>query len=269
MSKYLGEWGGTEKKILMLYSTESPISVLRQGFDAQKSTDIFFHWIISFYKTSFFHIPFGYYGQAVKPSEIDLKVMNAFSQRKNAALVIINDCDITHNFILEYIKELKKYFAVDTFGKCFNKELNNIMRIKKLLEYKCYLSIENSQCQQFITEKYWDTVQYGTIPIVMGYSKNISDLISDSFINVFDFPNPKSLAIYLEYLSKHETEYSRYHQWRKLYSAHNYKIDSCELLSAITNALNNPITEDPTLHVLGDQSRCLSIENMKNQLLKT
>ncbi|KAF0985396.1 hypothetical protein HZS_496 [Henneguya salminicola] len=102
----------------------------------------------------------------------------------------------------------------------------------------------------------------------MGFGTKINGLIPESFINVFDFPNPKSLAQYLNNLSKNENEYSRYHQWRKYYNIKEYKADSCKILSKITEALQKPISEDPTVHLLGDKSNCLSIQSMKNELFK-
>ncbi|KAF0986938.1 hypothetical protein HZS_3837 [Henneguya salminicola] len=269
MKKYSNTIKSKYKKILIVHSIESPNSVIVQNFDYQKSQQYFVHWIISYYQNSFFHIPYGYYEKAEQIKNINKNVRKWFVQRTNATLAIISNCNVKETIRLKYIVELKKYFQVDTFGECFDNEISDLKRQIKLSEYKFYLSFENTQCDQYITEKYWEVIKYGIIPIVMGFGSNIKGLIPESYINVFDFPNPKSLAHYLHILSTNENEYSRYHQWRKYYYSHEYKADSCKILSKITEALQKPISEDPTVYLLGDKSNCLSIQSMKKELLKT
>ncbi|KAF0993407.1 hypothetical protein HZS_4275 [Henneguya salminicola] len=269
VKKYLRMMQTKSKKILIVYSWESPYSIVREGFDYHNSKDKFFHWSVSYYKSSFFPIPYGHYKKKAKNlKEKHTNLNKMFSQKKNAALVIISNCFYTNSIRLEYIENLEKYFTIDKFGGCYKNKIGTKQRIEKLSKYKFYLSFENTQCQEYITEKYWDTVQYGTIPIVMGYGKKLPDLIPDSYINVFDFPNPKSLSEYLIFLSINETAYSKYHEWRKYYSAHNYRANTCKFLSKITKLMQNPISEDLTVHLLQDKSICLSLEDQKNLILK-
>ncbi|KAF0985397.1 hypothetical protein HZS_497 [Henneguya salminicola] len=136
MKKYSNTIKSKYKKILIVHSIESPNSVIVQNFDYQKSQKYFVHWIISYYQNSFFHIPYGYYERAEKIKNIDKNVRKWFVQRKNAALAIISNCYFAETIRLEYIVELKKYFGVDSFGECYDKEISHLKRQAKLSEYK-------------------------------------------------------------------------------------------------------------------------------------
>ena len=61
-----------------------------------------------------------------------------------------------------FVRELQKHIAVDVYGKCSGEfgpyrpacqRLQACININK--QYKFYLSIENSLCEDYITEKYW------------------------------------------------------------------------------------------------------------------
>lgn len=76
------------------------------------------------------------------------------------------------------------------------------------------MSFENSIYQDYITEKLYNTLAVGTVPIVLGtLRKNYEKLVlGDSFIHVDNFASPKELGdcillldsnndLYLKYLS--------------------------------------------------------------------
>ena len=63
-----------------------------------------------------------------------------------------------------------------------------------------YLAFENSNCVDYITEKFWRTLTKPTIPIVMGGGHYKKEAPPHSYIDVNDFPSVKSLADYLKQL---------------------------------------------------------------------
>lgn len=76
----------------------------------------------------------------------------------------------------EYINNLKKYIDVDVLGECGEKCPNDYRKwgskfnCKTLIarKYLFFLSFENSLCQDYITEKFFQTISYDIIPVVMG-----------------------------------------------------------------------------------------------------
>ena len=84
--------------------------------------------------------------------------------------------------------------------------------------FKFYFSFENSYCKDYITEKFWRRgINIGVVPIVAGltrkeYEKS-TEMPSNSFIHLEDFGDKQSLAEFLGFLAKNETEYFKKLLW--------------------------------------------------------
>ena len=59
----------------------------------------------------------------------------------------------------------------------------------KLLFLQFYLSLENSLCKDYITEKFWKILPYNIIPIVLNGVNMTSIAPPHSYIDIKDFPN--------------------------------------------------------------------------------
>ena len=88
-------------------------------------------------------------------------------------------------------------------------------------EYKFYLSFENSLCQEYITEKFFNAMDNGMIPIAFGgltqtdYSKIAPP---HSYIHVDDYESSEKLIEFLEIIKQNETLYQSYFWWKDYYS---------------------------------------------------
>ena len=99
------------------------------------------------------------------------------------AAALISNCDDSKSGRLEYIRRLKLYVPVDVYGKCGDHECpaNGDCRAFLAAEYKFFLAFENSICDGYITEKFFHTLRYNSIPVVHGggqYEQIVSALIS-------------------------------------------------------------------------------------------
>lgn len=120
----------------------------------------------------------------------------------------------------EYAKELQKYISVDIYGHCGTIQCPR--KNKKCFEmlntdYKFYLSFENSNCRDYITEKFFVTgLQHDVIPIVMGAAPEDYARAAPphSFIHVDDFESPEQLAQYLHKLDQNDDLYNEYFRWK-------------------------------------------------------
>ncbi|CAF0958930.1 unnamed protein product, partial [Brachionus calyciflorus] len=82
-------------------------------------------------------------------------------------------------------------------------------------KYKFFLAFENSFCNEYITEKFFNTLQYNVIPVVLGggdYSKYVP---KSAFINIIEYRNLEELAKYMTFLSSNQTAYSEFFKWKK------------------------------------------------------
>ncbi|CAF2622024.1 unnamed protein product [Rotaria sp. Silwood2] len=144
----------------------------------------------------------------------------------------VSNCD-SHSGREEYVYKLRSQpgIHVDIYGKCKSIFHSHIIPIecqkgtsncieKTLLNYRFYLSFENSKCDTYITEKYWIQGLNGqAIPIVLGAKIKQYERIAipNSYIHVDNYPTVEELAKELHRLNKNDSEYIKYLQWTQLY----------------------------------------------------
>lgn len=82
--------------------------------------------------------------------------------------------------------------------------------------YKFYLAFENSQNQGYVTEKVWQALVMGAIPIYWG-APDIDEFLPDpdAVIRVRDFKSSRALAEYVRLLMGSSDAYLKHMKWRK------------------------------------------------------
>ena len=85
------------------------------------------------------------------------------------AVALISNC-WSKSGRIDYIERLRTYINVDIFGAC-GTPCPNRNDCKRTLasEYKFYFAFENSYCEDYITEKFFEILQFDVIPVVMGF----------------------------------------------------------------------------------------------------
>lgn len=86
-------------------------------------------------------------------------------------------------------------------------------------KHKFYLSFENTNCKEYITEKFWNNaLKSDAIPIVMGASRDCFSRLAPpgSYIHVDDFETVEELSKYILALDADDEAYSRYFRWKQL-----------------------------------------------------
>ncbi|XP_051881127.1 4-galactosyl-N-acetylglucosaminide 3-alpha-L-fucosyltransferase 9-like [Pristis pectinata] len=148
------------------------------------------------------------------------KVPSAFELPSKSSLVcwVVSNWNSDHARV-KYYNELYKYVEINTYGQAFGEYLSNIDFIPTISQCKFYLSFENSIHEDYITEKLYNALLAGSVPVVLGPSReNYENYIpANSFIHVDDFLSPKELADYLHMLDGNEYLYMSYFKWRKYY----------------------------------------------------
>jgi len=92
-----------------------------------------------------------------------------------------------------------------------------------LKTYKFYLSFENANLHDYVTEKFFQALASGTVPIVMG-APNIDEYTpgAHSIIRVTDYPSARRLAEYIHKLDGDDELYEQYFQWKDVNANSNY-----------------------------------------------
>ncbi|CAK9833287.1 Glycoprotein 3-alpha-L-fucosyltransferase A [Anthophora retusa] len=191
-----------------------------------------FNWSMTYRMDSDVPVP---YGRTISRSfeySQDKNFLKDFIKKLKTKLVTVmgSNCAGT-NGRWNYISELKLILGndLDIYGKCLNGNTTACPGhfdedCSTLNMYKFYLAFENSNCDEYITEKvFWHGYHKLAIPVIMGApKKNCEQLLPPrSFLHVNDFANPTALANYIHYLNQHDDKYFEYHEWRKYYKVIN------------------------------------------------
>ncbi|XP_074039636.1 glycoprotein 3-alpha-L-fucosyltransferase A isoform X2 [Leptinotarsa decemlineata] len=153
--------------------------------------------------------------------EVRQKVQNRdyVANKTKKVAWFVSNCGARNNR-LAYARELAKYIPVDIYGTCgplkcprSDKKCFDILE----RDYKFYLAFENSNCRDYITEKFYvNGLGQNVLPIVMGgrpedYQRSAPE---GSYIHVDEFAGPQELASYLHRLDKDNALYNSYFKWK-------------------------------------------------------
>lgn len=116
-----------------------------------------------------------------------------------------------------FFNEFSKHIAVEGYGGHFNRPMSQDDYSKTVASCKFYLSFENSVHKDYITEKLFNSLHLGTVPVVLGPPRqNYEEYIpSTAFIHIDDFKTPKELAEHLKSLDQNEELYMQHFTWKK------------------------------------------------------
>lgn len=176
------------------------------------------------------------YGRDVIKREIPLNATNYSAGKTMDMIAYVSNCISKGYDRIGLMKELgSRGLSLDLYGKCGKPDSQD----NKDSSHKFRLSFENSLCEDYITEKFWNVLSSDEylIPVVMG-GKSVDDYLRvappDSFIHVENFTSIDDLAKHLKSVSSDSELFNKYHKWREQYqlvpaSKGNRGLAFCEL----------------------------------------
>jgi hypothetical protein len=121
----------------------------------------------------------------------------------------------------QYVRELMRHIQVDCYGRAFpNRQLagdrGRESKLVTLSRYRFDLAFENSVSRDYVSEKFFDPLVAGCVPVYRG-APNIEDFAPGDhcFISAADFGGPQDLAAYLQHLTHNPAEYAAYFAWKE------------------------------------------------------
>ncbi|KAL3319062.1 hypothetical protein Ciccas_002259 [Cichlidogyrus casuarinus] len=165
-----------------------------------------------------------------------------FQSKADEATALISNTRSANNR-LEIIEELKRYFPVRMYGPTFTSCPNHHADCKQYLgsRFKFYLAFENSNCREYITEKFFfNALNYNMIPIVLGAPLEDYRKIAPphSFVHVESFKSIEDLAHYLHEIASNPMLASKFFAWKRfgfLYGNPSGPVRLCSLLQYSLN----------------------------------
>lgn len=153
-----------------------------------------------------------------KEDSFNRYISEIIKEKVNNVAITNSDCyDEVQRYRL--VDTLRQHVPVDFYGNCGNLSCPRGLECNaKIRSYKFTIQFENSYCNDYITEKYWQALAYFTVPIVNWKPpQQRYPVIQHSYINVFDFPDLKSAAEYIKMVANNDTLYKGYFKWRTKY----------------------------------------------------
>ena len=220
-----------------------------------------FNWTMTYRRDSDFYLPYGRFHQIKDHptgddlekyiKEFGIKNRHLAKTNKNVtslqAAWFVSHC-ATQARREKYAKSMQKYMDIHIYGKCSRGKTKRTCGREKEMEcyemmdnhYKFYLSFENSICDDYLTEKYFNIFRYNVIPVTFSGGKFSEIAPPHSSINVLDYPNTKSLVKYLETLDNNDELFAEYFWWKDFYEIRNSVEDGAQPYCDLCARLNSP-----------------------------
>lgn len=121
----------------------------------------------------------------------------------------------------EYLQELMKHIEIDSYGQLFNnrkmeRDTGRDAKIELYSHYKFVIAFENACAPDYVTEKFFDPLAAGAVPIYLG-APNIDAFVpgKNCFVDVRDFDSPAVLADFIKECCRDEKKYRKFFEWKK------------------------------------------------------
>jgi alpha-1,3-fucosyltransferase 10 len=122
----------------------------------------------------------------------------------------------------EYVTALMQHLKVDSYGRVLrNRPLpgpdrGRRTKLATLARYRFTLAFENSIAEDYVTEKFFDPLRVGSVPVYLG-APNVADFAPGDrcFINAADFDGPRDLADHLRRLDGDDQAYAEHLAWKR------------------------------------------------------
>lgn len=121
---------------------------------------------------------------------------------------------------VSFFRQLRRYLPVDVYGRVGRPLEGGVVEL--LRDYQFYLAMENSEHTDYITEKLWNPIEAGAIPVVLGPTRKNYErfLPPEAFIHVDDFVSARELVQYLLTLRRRPELLMSHLRWRSSYRLH-------------------------------------------------
>lgn len=121
---------------------------------------------------------------------------------------------------LDYLKELMKYIEIDSYGlwarnRTLPDDAGYPSKLSVCEKYKFTIAFENAIGRDYVTEKFFDPLLAGSVPVYLG-APNIDSFSpgKKSYIDVRKYPSPKELAEVLLQYCENEILYRELVEWK-------------------------------------------------------
>ncbi|XP_016556478.2 glycoprotein 3-alpha-L-fucosyltransferase A isoform X2 [Capsicum annuum] len=156
-------------------------------------------------------VPVGYFSWA----EYDIMAPVQSKTENALAAAFISNCG-ARNFRLQALEVLEREkIKIDSFGSCHHNRDGNVDKVETLKRFKFSFAFENSNEEDYVTEKFFQSLVAGSIPVVIG-APNIQDFAPspNSLLHIKELKDAETVANTMKYLAANPSAYNEMLGWK-------------------------------------------------------
>ncbi|GAA0185434.1 glycosyltransferase [Lithospermum erythrorhizon] len=197
-------------------------------------------------------VPVGYFSWA----EYDIMAPVQPKTEKALAAAFISNCQAL-NFRLQALKALERAeVKIDSYGSCHRNRGGKVDKVETLKRYKFSFAFENSNEDDYVTEKFFQSLVAGSVPVVVG-APNIQDFAPapGSLLHIKELRDANEVSKTMKYLAENPSAYNKTLRWKYEGPSDSFKalIDmsavhsSCRLCIFLATKIREKEEENPNL----------------------
>lgn len=138
------------------------------------------------------------------------------------------------------VRALQQYISVYSISSCMRNAkwpsgVDAKNKLGALRQFALTLAFENQNVNGHVTEKLWQALSSGTLPVYFGAPDVAQQVPANSIVHANMFDSWDALGQHLQHLLSNETAYKQYHKWREealpksflRYHAYTLSSDDC------------------------------------------
>ena len=144
------------------------------------------------------------------------------AKRADAPAVMLQSAATDRSGRNDFARRLMSHLAIHSYGRFLNNrpmpapDRGHKTKLALIAPYKFCLAFENSIATDYVTEKFFDPLLAGTVPVYRGAPNVDAFAPGDSaFIDASKLAGPRELAELLIKLDRDEDAYYQYFKWRE------------------------------------------------------
>lgn len=155
-------------------------------------------------------VPVGYFSWA----EYDIMAPVMPKTEEALAAAFISNCG-ARNFRLQALNKLGRLVKIDSYGTCNRNRHGDVDKVEALKRYKFSLAFENSNDEDYVTEKFFQSLVAGCVPIVIG-APNIQDFAPSnaSILHIRNLDDIDSVAETMKHLASNPDAFNQTIRWK-------------------------------------------------------
>ncbi|XP_015892906.2 glycoprotein 3-alpha-L-fucosyltransferase A [Ziziphus jujuba] len=156
-------------------------------------------------------VPVGYFSWA----EYDIMAPVQPKTENALAAAFISNCG-ARNFRLQALEALERLnVKIDSYGGCHRNRDGRVDKVGALKHYKFSLAFENSNEEDYVTEKFFQSLVAGSVPVVIG-APNIEEFspAPGAILHIKELSDVDSIAKRMKYLADNPEAYNQSLRWK-------------------------------------------------------